>query len=73
MKDIRNHLNKGIGEGAGKITADQAEEAFMQIRDAIRSGSDIPKEAQEILESAKTSYSNQFGSYIINPLAEYIY
>ena len=45
----------------------------MQIRDAIRSGSDIPKEAQEILESAKTSYSNQFGSYIINPLAEYIY
>ena len=73
LKDIRNHLNKGIGEGAGKITADQAEEAFMQIRDAIRSGSDIPKEAQEILESAKTSYSNQFGSYIINPLAEYIY
>ncbi len=73
LKDIRNHLNRGIGEGAGKITADQAEEAFMQIRDAIRSGSDIPKEAQEILESAKTSYSNQFGSYIINPLAEYIY
>lgn len=73
LKDIRNHLNKGIGEGAGKITADQAEEAFMQIRDAIRSGSDIPKEAQEIQESAKTSYSNQFGSYIINPLAEYIY
>ena len=28
---------------------------------------------REILESAKTSYSNQFGSYIINPLAEYIY
>ncbi len=73
LKDIRNHLNKGIGERAGKITADQAEEAFMQIRDAIRSGSDIPKEAQEILESVKTSYSNQFGSYIINPLAEYIY
>ena len=25
LKDIRNHLNKGIGEGAGKITADQAD------------------------------------------------
>ena len=73
LKNIRERLYSGIGEGAGKITATQAGKAWAQIRAAVRSGKDIPKEAQDILEQTNTVYSDQFGVHTMSPIAGYIY
>lgn len=73
LKNIRERLYSGIGEGAGKITAAQADKAWAQIRAAVRSGKDIPQEAREILEQTDTIYHDQFGSHTMSPIAEYIY
>lgn len=73
LKNIREQLYSGIGEGAGKITARQAGKAWAQIRAAVRSGKDIPQEAREILEQTNTIYHDQFGTHTMSPIAEYIY
>lgn len=73
LKNIREQLYKGIGQGAGKITAVQAGKAWAQIREAVLSGKDIPQEAREILAEMQTSYTDRTGTHIINPTAGYIY
>lgn len=73
LKNIRERLYGGIGEGAGKITAAQAGKAWAQIRAAVRSGKDIPQEAREIMKQTDTIYRDQFGSHTMSPIAEYIY
>lgn len=73
LKNIREQLYSGIGEGTGKITAIQAGKAWAQIREAVQSGSDIPQEAKEILKETQISYSDASGVHIINPIADYIY
>lgn len=73
LKKIRQQLYSGIGSGAGKITATQAGKAWAQIREAVRSGKDIPQEAQQILEQTQTSYTDRWGTHTINPIANYIY
>lgn len=73
LKNIRERLYSGIGEGAGKITTAQAGKAWAQIRAAVRSGKDIPQEAREILEQTNTVYYDEYGAYAMSPIAEYIY
>lgn len=73
LKNIRERLYSGIGEGAGKITTAQAGKAWAQIRAAVRSGKDIPQEAREILEQTNTVYYDEYGVHAMSPIAEYIY
>lgn len=73
LKNIRERLYSGIGEGAGKITTAQAGKAWAQIRAAVRSGKDIPQEAREILEQTNTVYYDEYGAHTMSPIAEYIY
>ena len=73
LKNIREQLYSGIGQGAGKITAAQAGKAWAQIRAAVRSGTDIPQTAKEILEQTSTTYNDRFGTHTMNPIANYIY
>lgn len=73
LKNIREKLYAGIGSGEGNITAREAGKAWGQIRTAVRSGEDIPEEAQNIVRKLGKSMTNSEGkTFTTNVAGTYI-
>lgn len=73
LKNIREKLYAGIGSGEGNITAREAGKAWGQIRTAVRSGEDIPEEAQNIIRKLGKSMTNSEGkTFTTNVAGTYI-
>lgn len=73
LKNIHQSLYRGVGQGDGKITAEQADKAWQQIREAVRSGEDIPQEAADIMKQIYTVSYGMYGSHSTSPISGYIY
>lgn len=73
LKNIHQSLYRGVGQGDGKITAEQADKAWQQIREAVRSGEDIPQEAADIMKQIYTVSYGMYGSHSTTPISGYIY
>ena len=74
IKNIRERLYGNIGSGDGKLSSQEAGKAMGQILYAIRSGKNIPKEAQDILSKLETTWTDPEGfAHRDNFVADYIY
>lgn len=74
IKNIRERLYGNIGSGDGKLSSQEAGKAMGQILYAIRSGKNIPKEAQDILSKLETTWMDPEGfAHRDNFVANYIY
>ncbi len=61
IAEIREALQKKVGNSKGNITADEAEIAFTQIQRALQTGQSLPDEAQQILGKLNKTYKGLFG------------
>ena len=74
IMNIRERLYGNIGSGDGKLSSQEAGKAMGQILYAIRSGKNIPKEAQDILSKLETTWMDPEGfAHRDNFVANYIY
>ena len=74
IKNIRERLYGNIGSGDGKLSSQEAGKAMGKILYAIRSGKNLPKEAQDILSKLETTWTDPEGfAHRDNFVANYIY
>lgn len=74
IKNIRERLYGNICSGDGKLSSQEAGKAMGQILYTIRSGKNIPKEAQDILSKLETTWTDPEGfAHRDNFVADYIY
>ena len=74
IKNIRERLYGNIGSGDGKLSSQEAGKAMGKILYAIRSGKNLPKEAQDILSKLETTWTDPEGfAHRDNFVADYIY